>query len=230
MSIELITAEVCPYAQRSHLCLLEKGLDFERREVDLKNKPQWFHEVSPYAKVPVLRDGDTRVFESSIINEYLEDAYCEPRLLPESPAGRAEARIWIDFDNMKLVTTQYRVLLAKTQERRRELAQDLQDQLRYLEKEGFTDDRDGPYWFGADISLVDLNLYPHFERFCVLTHYRGLEIPNSCSKLKAWIAAMRKRPSVVATAHDDDYHINAYASYANGTANGTTAKDMRESI
>ncbi len=229
MSIELITAEVCPYAQRSHMCLLEKGLDFERREVDLRNKPQWFLDVSPYAKVPVLRDDDTRVFESSIINEYLEDAYHEPRLLPENPADKADARIWIDFDNVKLVTTQYRVLLAKTEERRRELAEELKDHLRYLEKDGFTDNWAGPYWFGADISLVDLNLYPHFERFCVLQHYRGLEIPNSCGKLKEWIAAMRERPSAVATGHDDDYHIKAYVSYADGSANGTTAKDMRQS-
>lgn len=230
MSIELVTAEVCPYAQRSHMCLLEKGLDFERREVDLRNKPQWFLDVSPYAKVPVLRDDDTRVFESSIINEYLEDAYRVPRLLPDNPAKKAEARLWIDFDNVKLVTTHYRVLLAKTEERRRELAEELKDHLRYLEKEGYTNNRDGPYWFGADISLVDLNLYPHFERFCVLQHYRGLEIPNSCGKLKEWIAAMRERPSAVATAHEDDYHIKAYASYADGSANGTTAKDMGQSI
>ena len=165
MGIELITAEVCPYAQRTHMCLLEKGLGFERREVDLHDKPGWFLEVSPYAKVPVLKDGDTRVFESAIINEYLEDAYPEPRLLPASAAGKAEARIWIDFDNAKLVTTQYRMLLSDSEERRRELAGEMTDLLCYLGKEGLADHRDGPYWFGADISLVDLSLYPHFERF-----------------------------------------------------------------
>ena len=134
MSIELITAEVCPYAQRTHMCLLEKGLEFERREVDLDDKPDWFAEVSPYAKVPVLKDGHTRVFESSIINEYLEDAYPGPRLLPQSAAARAEARIWIDFDNTKLVTTHYRVLLSESDHRRRELAEQLKELLRYISR------------------------------------------------------------------------------------------------
>ena len=227
MTIELITAEVCPYAQRSHMCLLEKGLAFERREVNLKDKPDWFLAVSPYAKVPVLKDGDNRIYESSIINEYLEDAYPEPRLLPESPAGKAEARIWMDFDDAKLVSTQYRMLLAEEDARRRELAEEMRDLLAYLEKEGFADHRDGPYWFGSEISLVDLNLYPHFERFCVLEHYRGVRIPASCAKLNDWLSAMRERPSALETAHDDEYHINAYAAYAAGTANGATAKDMR---
>ena len=229
MSIELITAEVCPYAQRSHMCLLEKGLEFERREVDLHNKPDWFLAVSPYGKVPVLKDGDTRVFESGIINEYLEDAYPQPRLLPDDAASKAEARIWIDFDDTKLLTTHYRMLLSEEQSRRRELAEEMKELLVYLEKEGFVEDRGGPYWFGAEISLVDLNLYPHFERFCVLEHYRGVQIPAACPKLKNWLGAMRERPSAIETAHDDEYHIKAYAPYAAGTASGSTAKEMRES-
>lgn len=69
--LELITAEACPLAQRSHMTLLEKGLEFERIEVDLKNKPSWFEEASPYSKVPVLRYGDAKIYESTIINEYL---------------------------------------------------------------------------------------------------------------------------------------------------------------
>ena len=69
--LELITAEVCPFAQRSHMALLEKGLEFERIEVDPKNKPSWFEEVSPYSKVPVLRHEDAKIYKSTIINEYL---------------------------------------------------------------------------------------------------------------------------------------------------------------
>jgi len=225
--LELITAEVCPFAQRSHMALLEKGLEFERREVDLRNKPKWFEEVSPYSKVPVLRDGDVRVYESTIINEYLEEVFPQPHLMPTDPGARANARIWIDFDNVKFIPTFYRILLAQDGPRRRELAETLVDHMTFLEKEGFAKASQGPYWFGPDISLVDLAFYPHFERFPAMTEYRGVEIPESCGQLKAWIEVMAERPSSKATAHDADYHINAYAHYADGTASGTTARDMR---
>lgn len=225
--LELITAEVCPFAQRSHMTLLEKGLEFERIEVDLKNKPTWFERISPYSKVPVLRHGKTRVYESTIINEYLEEVFPQPHLMPESSAERASARIWIDFDNVKIIPTFYKILLAAEATRREELANTLRDHIVFLEKEGFSKASDGPYWFGTDVSLVDLALYPHFERFPALTEYRGVEIPASCGRLKAWFETMRERPSAQATAHDAAYHIQAYARYADGTASGTTARDMR---
>ena len=109
--MRFIQSEVCPYAQRTRMCLIEKGLEYEHVEVDLKNKPAWFEEISPYSKVPVLQDGDAVIYESIIINEYLDEVYPDPALLPPSAAGRAEARIWIDFDNVKFVTGFYRVLL-----------------------------------------------------------------------------------------------------------------------
>tara|TARA_B100001123_G_scaffold246766_1_gene275724 strand:+ start:484 stop:1176 length:693 start_codon:yes stop_codon:yes gene_type:complete len=230
MDIELITAEVCPFAQRSHMCLLEKGLAFVRHEVDLNDKPAWFLALSPYGKVPVLKEGENRIFESGIINEYLEDAYPKPNLLPVSASGKAEARIWIDFDNTQLVSTHYRMLLSEAPSRRTELVDKMRDLLLYLEREGFGAHRDGPFWFGDEISLVDLALYPHFERFCVLTHYRGARIPDACARVRDWLEAMRERPSAIETAHDEDYHISAYASYAAGTADGSTARDMRESV
>ena len=224
--LEFITAEVCPFAQRSHLALLEKSLDFDHLEVDLSNKPAWFEQASPYSKVPVLRDGDTRVYESSIINEYLEEVFPQRALMPADPAGRAEARIWIDFDNVKLVPTQYRALLAQNPDEQRRHAEDLIGHLEFLESAGFAS-HEGPYWFGNALSLVDLSLYPHFERFAVLTEYRGIRIPAACGRLRAWLKAMGERDSVRATAHDDAYHVSAYAKYADNSASGTTARDMR---
>jgi len=225
--LELITAEVCPFAQRSHMALLEKGVDFERIEIDLSDKPAWFEEVSPYSKVPVLRHGETTVFESGIINEYIEDVFPEPHLLPVEPDRRASARFWIDFDNVKVTPTHYKLLLARGSDEREELARMLRDHLLFLETEGFAKASSGPYWFGAQISLLDLTLYPHFERFEVLTEYRGVELPVPCKRLRDWLDAMGERPSVIATAHSAEYHIEAYASYADGTASGTTAQDMR---
>ena len=111
--LELVTAEVCPFAQRSHMTLLEKNLEFQLREVDLENKPSWFETISPYSKVPVLCHGNIQVYESTIINEYLEESFPERRLLPDDPSKRANARIWIDFDNTKFVPVFYKLLLAQ---------------------------------------------------------------------------------------------------------------------
>ena len=225
--MQLIQAEVCPYAQRTHMCLLEKELAFEVIEVDLANKPDWFEEVSPYSKVPVLRDGDLRLYESTIINEYIDEVYPRPALLPSDPGDRAMARIWIDFDNVKFVPAFYRVLLAQGKDKRQHIADQLIGQMEFMESQGFAETWKGPYWFGEDISLLDLAVYPHFERLGVLEAYRGISLPQSCSRLREWLAAMHERPSAKATAHDDAYHKNAYRRYAEGTASGTTAKDMR---
>jgi len=91
--IELYSAEVCPFAQRSRMVLLEKRLDFTIAEIDLANKPDWFAQVLPYGKAPVLVHGDARIYESAIINEYLVAPFPEPALLPVAPALRAAARL-----------------------------------------------------------------------------------------------------------------------------------------
>jgi len=226
--LRLIQSEVCPYAQRTHMCLLEKSLDFEVIEIDLGSKPAWFEEISTYSKVPVRQHDDLKLYESSIINEYLEYRYPEPALLPEQPAERAFARIWIDFDNVKFVPTFYRVLLEQEPVRQQQLTDDVIAQLMLLESDGLRDKRDGPFWFGRKISLVDIAIYPHFERLGVLASYRNIEIPPSCTKLLEWIAAMKERASSRKTAHDDAYHIQAYRRYADGTARGATARDMKK--
>ena len=109
--IQLVSAEVCPFAQRSRLVLLEKKLSFELVEINLDNKPDWFTNISPYSKVPVLLHGDTAIYESTVINEYLDEIAPEPNLLPKSPQQRAHARIWIDFDNSRIVPIFYKFML-----------------------------------------------------------------------------------------------------------------------
>ena len=225
--LKLIQSEVCPYAQRTHMCLLEKGLDFEVIEVDLKNKPDWFEKISPYSKVPVLQNGDALVYESAVINEYVDEVFPEPPLMPESAESRAHARIWIDFDNVKFVSDFYKVLLEQDLDKRQEIADALVNHMVFFENRGLGENWKGPYWFGDRISLVDLTLYPHFERIGVLETYRGIAIPDSCPKLTDWLQAVKERQSAKVTSHTDEYHIDAYSHYADGTASGTTAKDMR---
>ncbi|MDX8412050.1 MAG: glutathione S-transferase family protein [Mariprofundaceae bacterium] len=228
-SIELYSAGVCPFAQRTRMVLLEKGLDFNLSEIDLANKPDWFASVSPYGKVPVLMHGDARVFESAIINEYLEESFPEPALMPGAPALRAAARLWIDFCNTRFIPPFYKLLLEQDKKTQSELKVKLSDELMFAEREGFAAlAGGGPYWLGEQCSLVDITWYPFFERFGVIQHYRGMDIPADCKRLKQWFAAMQQRDSAKATGHATNYYIERYAKYAHGTADGVTAREMRD--
>ena len=198
-----ITAEVCPFAQRTHLALREKGLAYDHREVDLSNKPAWFEAVSPYSKVPVLKHGDVVVYESAIINEYLDEAFPEPPLMPRDAAHRAYARVWIDFANSRLVPSFYKVLTAKTAAEQEAEAEKLVGHLRFVETEGLAKLGADPYWLGREVSLVDLAFYPHFERFPALAHYRGIDIPAECGRIRAcsprWPSARASAPPATPT-------------------------------
>jgi glutathione S-transferase len=216
--IELITAEVCPYAQRTHMTLLEKGLTFERREVDLANKPDWFIEVSPTSKVPVVKIGDSVVYESAVINEFIDEMYPLPALMPSDPFRRAQARIWIDYCNTVWVDDIYDLLYAREPAKQAELRQKVATDLERIETDGMRALSDGPYWLGAEISLVDLTYYPFFERFGAVAKMRGAAIPKGCTRIRAWYDLMTDRASARATAHDDDYYLARYAKWADEAA------------
>ncbi|MBI3001038.1 MAG: glutathione S-transferase family protein [Deltaproteobacteria bacterium] len=84
------------------MVLAEKRLPYDLIEVDLKNKPKDLLELNPYGKVPVLVDDDAVIYESAIIDEYLEEKFPEPPLMPRDPTARARVRIWVDFCNTRL--------------------------------------------------------------------------------------------------------------------------------
>ena len=71
--IELFSYEACPFAQRTRMMLIEKQADFSLTEVNLKNKPDWWKKLSPTGKVPLIRHKNNIIYESRIINEYLEE-------------------------------------------------------------------------------------------------------------------------------------------------------------
>ena len=101
LEVEVISSSTCPFVQRTRMVLLEKQIQFTLTEIDLDNKPDGFTEISPYGKVPVVRHGKTVIFESAIINEYIEEVFPDRPLLPDTPEGRAQAKIWIDFANVR---------------------------------------------------------------------------------------------------------------------------------
>src|ERR1700754_5068540 len=94
--LKLISHKLCPYVQRAVIALTEKGVPFDRIDIDLANKPDWFLAISPLGKTPVLQVGDKAIFESAVILEYLEETQPNP-LHPADPLTRAEHRAWIEF-------------------------------------------------------------------------------------------------------------------------------------
>src|ERR1700754_296693 len=99
--LRLISHKLCPYVQRAVIALTEKGVAFDRIDIDLANKPDWFLAISPLAKTPVLQIGDTTIFESAVILEYLEETQPKP-LHPTDPLRRAEHRAWMEFGSTVL--------------------------------------------------------------------------------------------------------------------------------
>ena len=97
-ALKLISHKLCPYVQRAVIALTEKGVPFERIDIDLANKPDWFLKISPLGKVPVLlvetADGEAALFESNVICEYIEDTQGGAKLHPQDPlAARAAPRL-----------------------------------------------------------------------------------------------------------------------------------------
>ena len=108
--LELYSYEACPYAQRTQMALAEKGLEFELIEVDLYDRPSWWADLSPYGKVPLLKHGDNVIYESAIVNEYLDEVFPDPPLMPEDALGRAQARVWIDYCDSRFMSACHQLI------------------------------------------------------------------------------------------------------------------------
>lgn len=210
--IEIYSAVLCPFAYRSRLTLLEKKVPFKLIEIDLQNKPTNFWEISPYGKVPVLKHGECCVWESAIINEYLEESFPVPPLLPKDPMQRVQARIWINFADTHLFATTHKLLVNQDSLQQAKEAKKLSENLRFIEQEGLQKlSADGPYWLGAEISLVDLTYYPWFEQVAVLEHFRGFKFPTELDRLKKWWETVASRESVQAIAKSQQFYLKHYA-------------------
>ncbi len=214
-TLELFSAQVCPYAHRSRLALAEKGLAFTLSEIDLADKSQRFLDISPYGKVPVLLHNGRTVYESAIVNEYLNDTFPTPALLPDDPFRRAQARIWIDYFDNKFLDIYYDAMFNKDRAKDAEYREKIETGFRFIENEGMAKlSGDGPYWLGATLSLVDLAYYPFLERLPAWTQHRDIDIPSDCTRLKKWYDIMHALPSVREIANPPEYYIDRYRKYA----------------
>ena len=181
------------------IVLRAKGVEFETTYIDLRNKPDWFLAISPRGKVPLLKVGDDVLFESAAIVEYLDEAV-EPRLHPENPITRARHRAWMEFGSAALAdiwtletTFDYKAFDGAIT--------GLKDKFARLEAEL----GDGPFFAGANFSIVDAVFAPIFRTFDVFDMIGDFGILDGLPKVAGWRAALARRPSVQ-NAVVPDYH------------------------
>jgi glutathione S-transferase len=188
--LKLISHKLCPYVQRAVIALTEKGVPFERIDIDLANKPDWFLAISPLGKTPVLQVGDKAIFESAVILEYLEETQAK-RLHPADPLERAEHRGWIEFGST-ILNDIAGLYAAKDETTFRTKAAQLEQRFARLEARVA-----GTPWFDGDkFSLVDAVFGPVFRYFDVFDQIGDFGILVGKPNLARWRKALAARLSV----------------------------------
>lgn len=188
--LTLISHALCPYVQRAAIVLAEKGLSFERIDIDLANKPEWFLKVSPLGKTPVLLVGDEAIFESAVICEYLDETSL-PTLHPSDPLQRAKHRAWMEFGSTVLsgVAGFYSAPDAAALNTK---AKELRQRFEQLEATL----GEGPYFAGSAFSMVDAVFGPVFRYFDVFDTIADFGVFTNLHKVQAWRMALAQRASV----------------------------------
>jgi glutathione S-transferase len=212
MDLELVSFVLCPYVQRAVIALREKGVAHRITYIDLNDPPDWFKAVSPFGKVPLLivgttagegqpaygAGGRTVVFESAVINEYLDDVY-PPRLHPADPLERARHRGWVEFASA-LLGDLWQLMTAETEERCRQLMKEIGEKLARLDPQLGAG---GPFFGGPDFSLVDCACAPFFMRWEILCDLRPELRDLLPARVGAWSSALLGRPSVQGSVVED---------------------------
>lgn len=175
--------------------LRAKDVEFEVTYINLREKPDWFLEISPHGKVPVLSVDDQPLFESNAIAEFLDETV-EPRLHPEDPMKRARNRAWTDFVpefSRQLGTVTY----ARSTDDLQKVLADPPKGLQRLE-EAIRSERgnDGPYFNGPRLSLVDAGYAPFLQRFMIAERYLQSGLLNDYPNLLRWADALLATPAV----------------------------------
>jgi glutathione S-transferase len=188
--LTLVSHQLCPYVQRAAIALNEKKADFERIDIDLFAKPDWFLALSPTGKTPVLRVGDEAIFESSVICEYLEDTI-PPALHPVDPLLRARHRAWMEFASGMLGLT-WTLQTGKDEAVFDSTVKTLLERFSQIENVL----GEGPYFSGARFSLVDAAFGPVFRFFDIFNKVLGEGLFDPTPKTAAWRKALMQRPSI----------------------------------
>ena len=199
--LKLISHKLCPFVQRAVIVATEQEIPFERVDIDLANKPDWFLKLSPTGRVPVLEvteeDGSTHVlFESAVIAEYLDEISGTP-LLPADPLQRARERAWVEFASALLgdIAKLYSAPGPGSFEDAR-IA--IEAKLETLEQTVA-----GPWFAGEEFGLADAAFAPAFRYLDVIDWRIGHALIHRPARVAEWAEALATRPSVRAAVAQD---------------------------
>jgi RNA polymerase-associated protein len=188
----LYSGTTCPFSQRCRLVLFEKGMDFEVRDVDLFNKPEDISTMNPYGQVPILVERELILYESNIINEYIDERFPHPQLMPADPLMRARARLMLFnfekelFVHVNTLENERNKVGDKSHDKARAEIRDRLTTLAPL----FLKNK---YMLGDDFSMLDVAIAPLLWR---LDHY-GIDLPKSAAPLMKYAERIFSRPAYI---------------------------------
>ncbi len=184
----LYSGSTDPYSHRCRIVLFEKDMDFEVIDVDMHNKPEEVASISPSGKMPVLVERDLILTESNIINEYIDERFPHPQLMPPDPVMRARARLVL-FNFEQDLFTHVNTLehsLGKASDKARQEIRDSVSQLTpILTKQ--------KYLMNDEFSMLDVAIAPLLWR---LEHY-GIELPKVAAPVLKYRERLFSRPAFI---------------------------------
>lgn len=231
--LELYSMSVCPFAQRARIMLRLKGIDFSLTELDItRPRPDWFLRMNPLGQVPVIRHEGKLLNESSVICEYLEDAFPEPRIASKDAYRRALSRILIDYCNQKFVPAMYRLLMNQDRSADAKLTDDALSTWRWVNDFLNRHNQGGIYLHDEDgFSLSEVNFAPFFMRYCLNDYFRAFRLPDddAYARVRRFRDALLEHPVVKETGMPDEDFIKLYFDYSRGYGNGAVPQGSQYS-
>lgn len=222
--LKLYSGWFCPFAQRVWIVLEEKQIPYQYIEVNPYHKPESLLSLNPRGLVPTLEYEKKPLYESTVICEFLEDAYPdhEIKLLPGDPFLRARMRIWIDFVGTRVIPAFHRFLQFQPSQQGEKTIDDVRNGfLDTLKQFAAAMDDEEPFFLGKEPTLVDFAMAPWAIRLWVFDHYKrgGLGIPDegkggeeekSWARWRTWLGAINRRKSVVHTTCEKEHYLPIY--------------------
>ncbi|MCL7743626.1 glutathione S-transferase family protein [Guyparkeria hydrothermalis] len=191
MQLELISFKLCPFVQRSVITLNHKGVPFDTTFIRLDDLPDWFDEISPLGKVPVLKVDGAVLFESAVINEFLDESFGE-RMLSDDALERAQQRAWIEFGSACLFAM-FGAITAPEEAGSTAKRQELTKLFGHLERQ-MAKVPPAPFFSGATLSLVDAAFAPLFQRLFALPE--SILDWDTVPTVKRWAERLVEEPVV----------------------------------
>jgi len=185
----LYSGTTCPFSQRCRFVLFEKGMDFEIKDVDLFNKPEDINVMNPYGQVPILVERDLVLYESNIINEYIDERFPHPQLMPADPVMRARARLFLfNFE---------RELFVHVQTIENSNKQPAIDKAKIVIRDRLTQLAPillkNKYMLGDDFSMLDVAIAPLLWRL----DYYGIDMSKNAVPLLKYAERIFSRPAYI---------------------------------